>query len=128
MSYDPTLPTTVDRIRMIVGDTSNDVTTEMFPDATYISSISMYTNWKRSAADMAEATAVELDRRRTSVSFPGDMSVGWGDTARTLRAMAIRFRREADDEDAADDGGLFGPIITVRSRFLTGSHGEGDLW
>lgn len=129
MTYDPTLPTTVDRIRLMLADTSNDVTTELFPDATYMAALAMYTNWKRAAADMAEAAAVKIEQDPSSVNFPGDIATSWSDRTRSLRARAASLRKEADDEDVADDGGMFGPVVTVRSSFLTGSGTTGgDLW
>lgn len=106
MSFDPTLPTTLDRIRLIVGDTSNDETVEVFPDSVYLAEIDNYTNWKLAAAAMAEAVAVRIEQDPNSVSFPSDMSVGWADRTRQLRATAVRLRQEAAAEDAAGANGV----------------------
>lgn len=100
MSYDPQLPTTLDRIRMIVGDTSSDVDTELFPDETYNATIAEHTNWKLAAAAMADAVAVKIEQDPTSFTAVGDMSVGWSDRTRSLRATASRLRDEAGAEDA----------------------------
>src|SRR5690606_33646947 len=99
VSFDPTLPTTLDRIRLIVGDTSNDETVEVFPDSVYLAEIDNYTNWKLAAAAMAEAVAVRIEQDPSSVAFPQDISVGWADRTRQLRATAVRLRQEAAAED-----------------------------
>ena len=99
MSFDPTIPTTLDRIRLIVGDTSSDPATELFPDETYTATIAMYTNWKLAAAAMAEAVAVKIEQDPTSFTAVGDMSVGWSDRTRSLRDTASRLRMEAGAED-----------------------------
>ena len=104
MSFDPTLPTTLDRIRLIVGDTSGDPATELFPDDTYTAAIAEQTNWKLAAAEMAEAVAVKLDQKLTSVNVSGDIAIGWADRTRQLRATAVRLRQEAAAEDAAGLG------------------------
>lgn len=100
MTYDAALTTTRDNIRLIVGDTSNDVLAEIFPDTTYDAQIAGHVHWKLAAASMAEATAVKIEQNPTSVSFPQDMSVGWSDRTRTLRATASQLRAEANAEIA----------------------------
>lgn len=109
MAFDPTLPTTLDRIRLIVGDTSNDADAEIFPDTVYTATIAEHDNWKLAAAAMAEAVAVRIEQDPTSVSFPQDMAVGWTDRTRSLRATAARLRAEAAAEDAA----LLGAVRSV---------------
>lgn len=106
MSYDASLPTTLDRIRLIVGDTSNDETAELFPDDTYAATIDQYTNWKLAAAAMAEAMAVQIEQDPTSVNLPGEVAVGWQDRTRSLRAKAAQLRVEAAAEDAAVTNGI----------------------
>lgn len=98
MAFNPALPTLLDRIRMIVGDTSNDPETELFPDETYNAKIAEYQNWKLAAAEMAEAIAVQIEQDPTSFTAVGDMSVAWTDRTRSLRATAARLRSEAASE------------------------------
>lgn len=106
MSYDPTLPTTLDRIRLLVGDTSDDEATELFPDDTYTAEIERHANWKLAAATMAEAVAVKIEQDPTSVNIPGEVAVGWQDRTRSLRATAARLRAEAAAEGAAVTHGI----------------------
>ena len=94
MTYDPALPTTRDKIRLLVGDT--DTTAELLPDATYDAAIAAYgETWKLAAAEMAEAVAVAIERQVSSFSAGGEITVGWSDRTRTLRALAVRLRQEA---------------------------------
>lgn len=123
MTYNAGLPTTRDRIRLIVGDTSNDVAAEMFPDATYDAVLTQYTNWKRAAADMAEAVAVQLDRKLSGMTAVGDVALQWTDQAKTLRAKAIALRAEAVTEDASLTTGV-GQLFGIRSPYLTGGNGS----
>lgn len=111
MSYDAALTTTLDRIRLIVGDTSNDVTTELFPDETYEAEIAQYLNWKLAAADMAEAVAVVLDKKFTGIS--GTQSLQWADRAKTLRARAVSLRQESAIEDAASGSVAVPQVVTI---------------
>lgn len=104
MSFDPTLATTLDQIRLITGDTSDDEATEWFPDDTYQAEIDRYTNWKLAAASMAEAVAVKIEQNPTSVNVQGEVAVSWQDRTRSLRATAARLRTEAAAEDATANG------------------------
>lgn len=125
MAFDPTLPTTLDRIRLIVGDTSNDPETEIFPDTVYTATIAEHDNWKLAAAAMAEAVAVKIEQDPTSVSFPQDLSVGWTDRTRSLRATATRLRAEAAAEDAALLGAVRSVALT-RGGSVASEYRPGD--
>lgn len=118
MSYDPTLPTIRDRIRSIVGDTAGIETDETFPDSTYDAVIELHANWKLAAAEMAEKVAVSIEQDPTSYTATGDMSVGWGDRTRSLRAVATRLRAEAAEEDQTTLTG----IVSSQLERPGGSH------
>lgn len=124
MAYDPALPTTLDRIRLIVGDTSNDPDDELFPDETYLAKIAEYTNWKHAAADMAEAAAIQIEQDPTGFTAVGDMSISWSDRTRSLRTKAARLRADADQEEASG----IGKPVRIRQNFLTGSARGGQRW
>lgn len=119
MSFNAGLPTSRDRIRMIVGDTSNDEETEFFLDETYDATIAEYSNWKIAAAVMAEGVAVTIEQNPSSFTAVGDMAVSWADRTRSLRDIAARMRREAAAEDVAVDN-------TIVSVPLTRGTGSGD--
>lgn len=112
MTYDSLLPTTRDRIRLIVGDTSGDEATELFPDETYDAEIARYTNWKLAAASMAEAAAVKIEQDPSSVNVPGEVAVSWQGRTSALRAAALRLRTEAASEDAASGKGITSVQLT----------------
>lgn len=107
MSYDPALPTTLDKIRLMVGDIDTD--NEIFPDETYESRIAEYSDWRLAAAWMAESVAVAIEQDISSFSAGGDLSVSWSDRTRSLRALAIRLRQEV----AADAGISLSTIVPV---------------
>lgn len=129
MTYDATLATTRDRIRFIVGDTSNDADAEYFPDATYDAEIANYDAWKLAAASMAEAAAVKIESDPSSINLDGDLVASWQDRTRSLRAKAVQLRAEAAAEALASgtgitsvaldrDGGSTGEYRTDRFRYL----------
>lgn len=116
MSFDPSLSTVRDRIRMIVGDTSNDEDAEFFIDESYDAVISQHSNWKIAAAVMAEGVAVQIEQDPSSFTAVGDMSVGWSDRTRSLRETARRLRSEAAAEDTAIDNSIVSvPLVRHRS-------------
>jgi hypothetical protein len=105
MTYDATLPTVRDQIRLIVGDTSDDAAVEFFPDDTYDATITANEDsWKLAAAAMAEAVAVKIEQSPGSLSSDGD-SISWQDRTRSLRAVAAQYRKEAI-ADAASAAGI----------------------
>ena len=122
MTFDPTLPTLRDYIRFALNDTSNDADTEYLPDATYDAVIALYGGTDvasaatapvlRAMADLAESAAIQLDQRIVTFGATGDMNIGWGDRARTLRAKAIAFRTRADLLDPPRRSGVF-TITTI---------------
>lgn len=106
MSYDPSLTTVRDRIRMIVGDTSGVEEEEFFLDESYDAVIAQHSNWKIAAAVMAEGVAVKIEQDPSSFTAVGDMSVGWSDRTRMLRDIAKRMRAEAAAEDSSIDNSI----------------------
>lgn len=59
MSYDPALPTTRDRVRALIGDTT---TPELFPDATYDAIIAVETGVYAAASRIARMLAAQYAR------------------------------------------------------------------
>lgn len=124
MTYDPSLPTTRDKIRFHATDI--DETNELMPDATYDTVIASYTSWKRAAADLIDAAADLIARKVTSLTSVGDASLSWSRNTAGLKAKAARFRQEADDEDdSADD---YPSVVTISQEFLTGYPVGGNEW
>lgn len=117
MAYDPALPTKADEIRFLIADTGQP---PLIPDATIEAKLAEFADWRLAAADCAEALAVQLERDPTSFTEPGDVALGWGDRARSLRSLAMRLRTEV-----ADEAGLAaGPVILAE---LVRESGTGRL-
>jgi len=126
MSYDPTLPTLRDYIRKATTDTSNDAATELVPDATYDAVIAMYGadsafsyQGLRATADMSVQVAEILDQNIVNFGATNDMTIGWGDRAKTLRANATWLRDRADLMDPVIRRRLF-TISTVGQMVVDG--------
>lgn len=112
MSFDPLVPSMLDRIRLITGDTGGDEAAEYFSDVTYEAAIVEHENWKLAAAFMADAVAVKIEQDPTSYTATGDFAVSWTDRTRSLRSQAIRLRQEAAIEDAAGTAGVISVALS----------------
>lgn len=139
MPYNPLETTPKDVIRGWAGDTSNDTESEIVPDATYLAVLARYgadssegaatdtSPFYRAAAEILRRTAVQLQNRPSSISAPSDGSLSWAsrtkaleDTAKEMDSIAAKL------EEADADTNWFGPVVTVRDRFMTG--GGGSEW
>lgn len=134
MPYDPLEPTPKDVIRGWAGDTSNDSTSEIVQDATYLAVMARFgvgtaegdptdtAPFYRAAAEMLRRVAVQLQSRPTSISAPQDGSISWASRTKALEDKAKELDALADaiDAEGADSG--WG-VVTIRDQFLTGSGG-----
>lgn len=133
MSYSPTELTPRDVIRGMAGDTAEP---EWLTDETYDSILGRYgvpvVGWQssplflRAGAEILRRVAVAIEQKPTSFTATGDMSVGWADRTRSLRALAEQLDGQADELEESESD-FFGPRATVKNRFLTGS-GVRDEW
>ena len=141
MTYDPEQKTPINAIRRKAGDTSNDPATELMTDADYLFALDEFgvsnapgTSLKtaafyRAAADIFLSLAARIDQLITSASSQSDGSVGWSpNRARTLTGWAAEYAAEADRLDAESSDSFWGPTVTVRGNFLTGSVHGGAEW
>ena len=141
MSYSPQEPTPVDVIRRMAGDTSNDSATEILADDTYAAILGRFgvgiapgtdmttAAFHRAAAEALRSVAVAIERDPTSISAPSDGSIGWTNRTQSLRDQAKALDAKADALDAAAADSFWGPVITVRSDFLTNArNGRGESW
>lgn len=99
MTYNPTEPTILDKIRRLVGDASNDPTVEYYPDSTYTKVIGEHTNWKRACAEMALSVARKVEDDPDSIASDGD-SMSWRARTKSLYALHDQMLAESDAEDA----------------------------
>lgn len=139
MPYNPLELAPKDVIRGWAGDTSNDVESEIVPDATYLAVLARYgadsaegaatdtAPFYRAAADMLRRVAVVLQSDPSSINAPGDGAIGWsGNRTKALELKAAELEAKADAIDADAAEGDWG-VVTVRSNFLTGSD-WGETW
>lgn len=135
VSYDPTQPTPLDVIRGYARDTSNDPATEILQDAEYTAILTRHgvtvetdtAGFYRAAAEALRQVAVTIEQQPTSVAATSDGSVGWSANRTTsLRAMADWLDGKADKIEADEAGGFWGPVVTVKGDFLTGT--EAETW
>lgn len=90
MSYDDTLPTDKDKARFLLGDTSNDATTELLSDSTVTSAITNY-GYTSGVAFLASGLATRFAQQPGSVSV-GGKSVSWPDRVRRWVELAAQMR------------------------------------
>lgn len=137
MSYDPASTAPIDVIRRAASDTSNDPSTELMLDAEYAAEFGRFgvdvspgtpTDtgvFYRAAAHLYRVLAKRAADRPTSVSNPEDGSISWPDRVGPLTTLARQADADADKAEAAASENWWGPTVTVRSSFLTGSEATG---
>lgn len=107
-TFDPSLPTDLDRMRDALGDI--DVNAPMFPDVTYeAKSVEMGGAWRLAAASMARSLASQANAKMQSFAAGGDLSVTWGDRARRWLdiAAALEAAHHAAHPPVDVDGGVY---------------------
>ena len=133
MTYDPAELLPLDVIRGLAGDTSDDPDTEILQDVQIEAIMARWgvdgetdsAGFFRAAAESVRRVAMVIEQRPTSLSSPGDGSIGWTSPASGLLKLAASLDARADALDAAASAsGAWGAPITVTSRFLTGEEVE----
>lgn len=122
MSFNPTLPTTRDRIRFALADTSGDPATEIVADQTYDALLAAFPDWRQAAVAIGGATLAALQNDVKSYTAPGDLSVTFRDPSR-IEAQIAAWQGEIVAGIA--DANL-GKVVTITSDYLTGY--EAEVW
>ncbi len=91
MSFDDTLVTTLDRVRFLLGDTSNNAATELLTDDHIEAVLALY-SYNSAVAFMAEGLAARFAQSPTSVSLPSGLSVAWSARVASWLGLAERMR------------------------------------
>jgi hypothetical protein len=140
MSYNPAQLTPIDVIRGMGGDTSNEPTSELMVDAEYAAILGRFgvgstagtdittAAFHRASAEAMRSLAVRIEQQPTSLGSPTDGSIGWSNRTSSLREQARALDATADQFDAETADGFWGPTVTVRSAFLTGTVTGGAEW
>lgn len=103
-SYDPTLPTDLDKVRLALGDT--DSTAPLLSNEEITAMLETYIGVLQTAAPLAESLAAKF-ARRVNISVDG-LSKSYSDLSRNFALLAERLRARATDEA----GGLGMPLIS----------------
>lgn len=110
-SYDPTLTTALDRMRLRLGDT--DVEPEedaLAPDETYLALLSLQGE-ALGTATLAESFAARFGQEPGTVTVGGD-TISWKDRVSTWLELAARLRKDAAAVVAAGNRTTFaGPRV-----------------
>ncbi len=107
MAYSDTLETDLDKVRALLGDTSNDSATELLTDDHIEAMLGLY-SFNAAVATMATGLAARFAQDPSSVSLPSGLSVSWSERVKYWMSLAAQMR----------DGGVAG-TYTAFSRTPT---------
>lgn len=134
MAYDPSELTPKDVIRGIAGDIAER---ELLQDETYLAVMARYgagsgagdptdtAPFYRAAAEVVRRVATAIERQPTSISAPGDGSIGWGSSKSRSLLEKAKELDELADELEENEGSEIGKVVTVYTPYLTGG---GEPW
>lgn len=91
MSYDDTLPADLDKARALLGDTSNNASTELLTDD-HIDAVLLLYAFNGGVAFLAQELATRFAQKPGNVSLPSGLSVSWADRVKTWLALATQMR------------------------------------
>lgn len=91
MSFDPSLPTVRDRLRLQLGDTTGVEATEFMPDATY-DAVYAYNGNKEpeTLLALAEGLIAKFSQAASRINL-GDMEFSWRDRMTAWKAIVEKF-------------------------------------
>jgi hypothetical protein len=122
-SFNPSLPTSLDKMRDVLGDTS--LTAPFAPDETYTAYLAENTNWKLAAAAMARSFASRAINRPTSFTAVGDVAVSWADRAQSWLRIAASLEAQVARETAPSDTGTLNYAYPSRLDDEDGEYSNG---
>lgn len=114
MTYSASSTTDRNTARFLLGDTSNDVATELLTDAQIDAMLTLY-GYNPGVAFLAEGLAARFAQQVSSVSLPGGLSAAWSERVRYWKGLAEQMR----------SGGVTGGAAF--SRTPTRTDGYSDL-
>lgn len=92
MPYSDTLETDLDVVRAQLGDTSNNVATELVTDAHITTVLAMFSTVDLALAFLADELAVRYAQEPGSVTLPSGLSVSWSERVKEWRRIADNAR------------------------------------
>lgn len=105
-TFDPTLPTARDRIRLLIGDHTfgADPTAALRSDESINSVLTMTGDYRLAVAELADGLATEYGQEPDSFTATGDMSISWRDRVSAWEELSARMRRAVAAEQGIRDG------------------------
>lgn len=101
-SYDPTLPTALDRARFRLGDTTVDPeSSALLPDETYSTLLAANATENEAIAQAADALAARYGQEPDQIGLGGEVTIRWGDRVKTWQALAKVLRGQDTAATAA---------------------------
>lgn len=91
MSYSDTLETNLDKVRALLGDTSNNPATELLTDDHIDAVLALY-SFNPAVAFMAEGLAARFAQKVSSVGLPGGLSASWSERVKYWKGLAAQMR------------------------------------
>lgn len=121
-TFNPALPTDLDRMRDILGDV--DLDNPMAPDVTYSARLQAASgNWKLAAAAMARSFASRAINNISSFSATGDMSISWNNRARDWLLLAEQLEAEVSaDQGEALENSIWSTDVIRGDRNIRGEY------
>lgn len=91
MSFDPSLPTVRDRLRLQLGDTTGVEATEFMPDETYDAVYAYHGNKEpETLLALAEGMIAKFSQAASRINL-GDMEFSWRDRMKGWQAIVEKF-------------------------------------
>jgi hypothetical protein len=91
MTYSASSTTDRNTARFLLGDTSNDVATELLTDAQIDAVITLH-GYNGGVAYLAEGLAARFAQKVSSVSLPGGLSAAWSERVKYWTRLAEQMR------------------------------------
>lgn len=103
MSFDPSLPSVRDRLRLQLGDTSGDAATELLLDSIYDAVYAYHgNNDSKTLVALAESLIAKFSQAASRINL-GDMEFSWRDRMTAWKAIVLKF----EGISASEGGGGF---------------------
>lgn len=91
MSFDPSLPSVRDRLRLQLGDTSGNAATELLADSIYDATYAYHGNGEsKTLVALAEALIAKFSQAASRINL-GDMEFSWRDRMVAWKAILTKF-------------------------------------
>lgn len=92
MSFDPSLPSVRDRLRLQLGDTSGNAATELLADEIYDAVYAYHgNNESKALLALAESLIAKFSQTASRINL-GDMEFSWRDRMLAWKGIVVKFQ------------------------------------